>query len=32
MQDHPPGNWHDQALSELTAALHTDEVRGLAPR
>ena len=31
MQDHQPGNWHDQALSALTAALNTDEVRGLAP-
>jgi P-type Ca2+ transporter type 2C len=31
MQDHQPGSWHDQALSELTTALNTDEVRGLAP-
>jgi len=31
MQDHQPGNWHDQALSELPTALHTDEVCGLAP-
>src|SRR5215831_15328519 len=31
MQDHQRGSWHDQALSELTAALNTDEVRGLAP-
>jgi Ca2+-transporting ATPase len=31
MQDHQPGSCHDQALSELTTALNTDEVRGLAP-
>ena len=31
MQDHQPGSWHDQALSELTTALNTDEARGLAP-
>jgi len=23
MQDHQPGSWHDQALSELTTALNT---------
>ena len=31
MQGHQPGSWHDQALSELTTALNTDEARGLAP-
>ena len=31
MQHHQPERWHDRPLSELTVALHTDEVRGLAP-
>jgi Ca2+-transporting ATPase len=32
MQYHQPESWHDQPLSALTTALHTDAVRGLAPQ
>lgn len=31
MQRHQLESWHDRPLSELTAALHTNEVRGLTP-